>query len=180
MLYHHLKVLSLVGWKHHTPQPLLILIIKNILWFLPKTYLISFPAFGVLHLALPDESLGSPAQTQILRSISHISDTHSARGLTTESLQLPFFTSLTKKSFHLRPRSKRPARLSCSAYLTEEWRPSSGTWQTILILPSRSVLVMDPAFFPQRHHAQATDPRAAQNPAHSRCSDECPPSPLCF
>lgn len=32
--------------------------------------------------APPDESLGSPAQTQILRSISHISDVHSARGLT--------------------------------------------------------------------------------------------------
>lgn len=181
-----MKVLSLVGWKHHTPQPLLILIIKNILWFLPKTYLISFPAFGVLHLAL--QRGGCPARwvfrkpgpdSNFAKHFPYFRCSFSPwfnhRVTSVSFLHFPHKEILSSKA-----PSKRPALLSCSAYLTEEWRQSSGTWQMILILPSCRVLVMNPSFFPQRHHARATGPHAAQNPAHSRCSDECPPSQLCF
>lgn len=123
ILFHHLKVLSFVGWKHHTPQPLLTLIIKNILWFLPKTYLISFPAFGVLHLAL--QRGGCPSRC-VFRKPGPDSNFEKHFPLfqifiqpmvPPESLQFLFFTSLTKKSFHLRPRARLLWGEACVTFL---------------------------------------------------------------
>lgn len=178
IFYHHLKVLSWLGWKHHTdPTPT-----PNL--FLSSTWRIFFNFCKRLTASLfllwgfctesfssagppPRDSLGSPTQSQILRSISHISGLHSACGSTAKSF-VSFLHFLHKEILSSKALSKVPLKsLFLHDFLAQ---PSSqkkeGTFQELgrNVHPSLPPYPSHEPLVPQRHPYTSRRPTRSSEP----------------